>query len=135
MDHNLVDQVDTLIRENRALRVAHQTIEDNYRDLKSRYNELANEIENIRTKSARQVREANTERDRAVIEANEVKGLLQQAAETIMQAFRASTGDNTPENIPERITPHLIDPRLPPPDLGTSDPVLADLIRRLPLTH
>lgn len=109
----LAGQVAALIAENHRLRTKSIKDDDLIGVLKQQYDDLAAEMDGIRDFHARQTRALQTERDKAVRMFTEIDGLLLQATDLIMQALRARKGDDTPEKMPQAITPHLNDDRLP----------------------
>jgi len=120
----LSDQVDRMVAENQHLRVRCESQETTITLMRDQYDALAAQVNDIRAKSrfeverARdraesEVSELTIERDHAVRSFKEIDSILLQAADLIMQALRARQGDNTPEKMPERQTPHIVDDRLP----------------------
>lgn len=120
----LSDQVNQIVAENQHLRVKSENDDITLNLMKSQYDSLAAQVADIRSKARAEVEKARNmaadqiadmtiERDQAVRAFKEIDTTLMQAADLIMQALRARQGDDTPEQIPDRVTPHLRDDRLP----------------------
>ena len=109
----LSEQVDRLVSENQHLRVKTNNDEITRNLMKQQYDALAATVEGTRNKHEREVHLLRTERDQAVRAHREIDSLLMQAADLLVQAFRAREGDVTPEKMPVDRGNHLSDGRLP----------------------
>lgn len=109
----LSDQIRDIVTENQNLRVRTDNDAKTIFLMKQQYDALAASVDGVKDKHDREIHKMRTERDHAVRAFKEIDTTLMQAADLIMQALRARQGDATPEQIPERITPHIKDDRLP----------------------
>lgn len=109
----LSDQIRDIVTENQNLRVRTDNDAKTIFLMKQQYDALAASVDGMKDKHDREIHKMRTERDQAVRAFKEIDTTLMQAADLIMQALRARQGDATPEQIPERITPHIKDDRLP----------------------
>lgn len=102
-----------MVTENQNLRVRTDNDSITIGLMRSQYDALAASVDAMRDKHDREMHKLRTERDQAVRSFKEIDSTLMQAADLIMQALRARQGDATPEQIPDRITSHVKDDRLP----------------------
>ncbi len=114
----LTDQVGRLVARNRFLQVKSDSDDNVIRTLNDQYAKLASEVDGIRDDAARRETALRIERDRAVAKYEIINGLLVQAGDLLMQAFRAREGDKTPEKMPVRPAGTVTDDRLPVARLG-----------------
>lgn len=115
----LSDQVNQMISELRRLRNKSDADDKTIHLLKEQNAELRGGIENLVEDHRRIERGLLAERDEAKIAYVEIEGLLNQAADSIMQAARARIGNQTPERMPPQTGRHIEDDRLPIARLGT----------------
>lgn len=109
----LTDQVGRLVARNRFLQVKSDSDDHVIRTLNDQYAKLAGEVDGIRDDAARKETALRIERDLAIAKYEMINGLLVQAGDLLMQAFRAREGDKTPEKTPERVLGVVTDDRLP----------------------
>lgn len=120
MSDAFATQASTLVAENRHLRIKSENDDNTIGLMKQQYDLLAASVQELRSRHDRELRSIRdagererhiltTERDHAVRAHTEINGLLAQVADLTMQAIRASKGDVTPENIPDRPIPRLAD--------------------------
>jgi hypothetical protein len=113
MNDPIHNQVAVMVAENRRLLKKSAADDATIHILKEQYDTLQAGVENMVEDHRRIERELSAERDRAVRAFTEIDGLLNQTADLVMQAARARTGDNTPEQMPERRLASINDDRLP----------------------
>lgn len=137
-DRLFAEKVTAMITENQNLRVKSDNDEKTIFLQTEQYNALAAKVNSIRDDAAsrvakalddcdRQVTGMAIERDQAIAKYKRIDTLLMQAADLIMQAARARTGDETPEKMPQVQLPNMQDDRLPslgPITEGEHDPYL-----------
>jgi len=109
----LSDQIRDIVTENQNLRVRTSNDSVTIGLMKSQYDALAASVDGMKDKHDREMHKMRTERDQAVRSFKEIDTTLMQAADLIMQALRARQGDAAPEVMPDRLTSHIKDDRLP----------------------
>ena len=102
-----------LVKENRGLVLQTETDAATIALLKKQYDDLAAGVESMVEDHRRIERELAIRADKAERACKEMEGLLQRAADLIMQAFRAREGDTTPETMPPQTGRHIQDSRMP----------------------
>src|ERR1700689_2570639 len=93
-------QIGAMISENQRLRVVTESQETTIGLLHQQYDALAASVDGTRDRFEREVHALRTDRDQAVRKYSDIKTLLLQIADLVMQALRADQGDDTPETIP-----------------------------------
>jgi len=106
-DTALSDQINQLIAETRRLRNKSDADDKTIHLLKEQNAELRGGIESLVEDHRRIERKLVGERDEAQLAYTEIEGLLNQAADCIMQAARARIGDQAPEKMPQQIGRHV----------------------------
>lgn len=125
----LSEQIDSLVAENRHLRIKSDADDRTIHLLKEQYAGLSAQVKGMREDAIREVERARHQRDAAVqdmeIERDEalaansqIEALLLQATEIITQALRARIGNATPEKMPPAQLGEVNDARLPAPTLS-----------------
>lgn len=107
------DQINRLIAENRRLLKKSEADDKTIHLLKEQYEGLHNGVEDMVEDHRRIERDLVDKANRHELAYTEIVGLLDQAADLIVQAARARVGNVTPEKMPERQIPSIQDDRLP----------------------
>lgn len=107
------DQINILVSDNRRLHAKTEADGTTIRLLKEENAGLHVTIEEMTRHYRQRERELIADTNRAKVAYTEISGLLNQVAETVLQAARAQIGDQTPEKMPAPHLPHLKDDRLP----------------------
>ncbi len=112
-DSTLSDQINALVSENRRLRMKSEADDKTIHVLKDQYAMVTSGMEDIVEDHRRIERELTIKAHKAQAAYSEMEGLLDRAADLILQAARARVGDDTPEKMPEHSGTHVNDARLP----------------------
>lgn len=104
----LSDQINALVAENRRLRNKSTADDITIQTLTEQYERLQSGVEDMVEDHRRRERELIAAADRAERAYVSIQGLLDQAADLILQAARARVGDAMPAPVP-----HLTDSRMP----------------------
>lgn len=107
------DQISGLIAENRRLRNKSDADDKTIHLLKEQYASVTGGIEDMIEDHRRVERDLTIEAHNAKVAYTQIQGLLDQAADLILQAARARIGDDTPAKMPAAIIPVLADGRMP----------------------
>jgi uncharacterized membrane protein YcjF (UPF0283 family) len=86
MTDTLTTQVSTIVHENRRLRLRVDNDAHTIATLKAQYNELASDFKSAQQSWRETEHQLITERDRALTAEKEINGLLNEAADLIIQA-------------------------------------------------
>lgn len=135
MEETLSIQVSALIDENRRLRKKSESDELTIAHMKTQYDQFAAEFDKVcaqydaqittlKMSYEDQIREMKhdhtrsttsltMDRDRTARSNTEITGLLNQAADLIMQGLRARVGNQTPQEVPSNVLKLLDDDRIP----------------------
>lgn len=117
-DQAMIDQVTSLVQENRRLRAKSNADDETIHLLKEQYATVAGGIEGMVEDHRRRERELMIESHQHKVAYEEIRGLLNQAGDLLLQAFRARVGNETPEQMPQLRLPVIEDRRLPAAMLG-----------------
>lgn len=112
-DATLSDQINQLIAENRRLRSKSAADDATIHLLKEQYAAVSGGIEDMVEDHRKIERELTIEAHNARVAYIQIQGLLDQAADLILQAARARIGDITPEKMPTATLAVIGDSRMP----------------------
>ncbi len=97
----LAQQVNLTVSENQSLRVKSDNDEITIQLLKEQYDSLSASFSEMKSKYELDLHEMRTERDKAIVAKTEMDRLLRQAGDLLLQAARASSGDDTHADAPQ----------------------------------
>ena len=109
----LSEQVNQMVTDLQHLRVKSENDDKTIHLMREQYDGLAASVEALAGRHEREIHAMRTERDQAVRRFKSIDTLLLQASNIIMQALRARSGDDTPEQIPDRPVGVVGHPLLP----------------------